>query len=67
MAKDNKYDRQWVGETLKSKEQGMVRCWLQNPNGIKINKKFASFRGDLEVLKQFEVDMIAMPESRLDR
>ena len=67
VANENKYDEQWIGEKLHKKDPGVVRCWLQNPNGIKTNKKFASFRGDLEMFKQLEVDMIAMPESRLNR
>ena len=59
-------DNLWIGEKPGIKKAKRVRFWLQNPNGIKIQKGFSRFRGDLEELKKYDIDFLALPESKLN-
>ena len=58
-------DEQWVCNALPNKGSN-TRFWLQNPNGISTYDNFRTFRGDLEEMKEKEIDFVGIPETKLN-
>ena len=58
-------DTEWIGGKLNLKHD-CTRFWLQNPNGISVAQDFSEFRGDLEDVRDLNIDFLAMPETKLN-
>jgi len=58
-------DDKWIHDRLPKKGTN-TRLWLQNPNGVSAHDNFRAFRGDLEELRDNEIDFVSLPETKLN-
>jgi len=58
-------DYEWINDL--PRKGNNTRLWLQNPNGISTYDNFRTFKGDLEQVRDYEIDFLGLPETKLNK